>query len=59
MTEYRAAMIDENTNIVFNVVVLDTEVPFSVEGYYFIASDTANIGDIYDPVTETFTPPEE
>lgn len=55
--EQRYALISPD-NIVANVIVwngVDPYTPFL--GYFLIQSDTANIGDIYDPENGTFTPP--
>lgn len=46
-------------NMVANVIMWDGKTPYTPpKGYTLVQSETANIGDIYDPKTGSFTPPE-
>jgi hypothetical protein len=55
----RWAYIETATNIVTNVIEWDGVSDWAPdEGFFVIQSDTANIGDTYDPENGTFTPPD-
>lgn len=45
----RNALIDKSSNVVANVIVLDDDSDWPVpDGYEVVASEFADIGDIYD-----------
>lgn len=51
----RKALINSQ-NVVVNVIELAPMVKYKVPaGHYLVLSETANIGDVYDPATQTFT----
>lgn len=53
----RYAMINSE-NFVVNVIAWDSVTSYTPpEGNILVKSDTANIGDIYDPSNGIFTPP--
>jgi hypothetical protein len=55
----RYAMVNAD-NVVINVIMWDGESPYTPPlGCFLVQSDTANIGDIYDPNNGTFTPPQQ
>jgi len=55
----RWAYIESSSNLVTNVIDWDGVTDWSPEeGYFVIQSDTANIGDTYDPETGSITRPE-
>lgn len=52
----RCAMVNSGSNEVENVIIADPAV-FIEPGYIIVPSETVNIGDIYNPADETFSPP--
>lgn len=55
-----SALVDDTTLIVVNIVMADPAVDPAPPGYLLIGLQpgmTCQIGDIYDPVTNTFSPP--
>lgn len=54
----KAAVIDQQTNIVTNIIMADAHTDPAPDGYYLV--DVTNvfcdIGWIYDPATQTFSP---
>ena len=61
MEEQRYAVIQNSDNTVVNVIMWNGDTGpdgwHPPEGCIAVQSDTANIGDIYDPENGTFTPP--
>ncbi len=61
MEDQRDAVIQTIDNVVVNVVMWNGDTGpdgwHPPEGCFTVQSDTANIGDIYDPENGTFTPP--
>lgn len=55
--EIKAAIINEQTNIVENLIVLGG-VWQAPQGFYLVVSQDAGIGDFYDPTTAQFVKPE-
>lgn len=55
------AIINEQTNIVENIIVPPegAQAWFTPAGYYAVMTDEPCNGFTYDPITETFTAPEE
>jgi len=51
------AVVDAATNIVVNIIVWEGGEWLPPRNHLVIKSDTANIGDIYDPATKTFIKP--
>lgn len=54
----RYAVIDQTTNLVINVILFSSGVWNPPKGTFIIQDNMANIGDIYNPDTKTFTRPE-
>ena len=57
-----SALVDDTTLIVVNIVMADPAVDPAPPGYLLIGLQpgmTCQIGDIYDPATNTFSPPVE
>lgn len=61
MDDQRYAVINSLSNIVVNVVMWNGDTGpdgwHPPEGTFVIQSDSANMGDIYDPENGSFTPP--
>lgn len=59
MSKKYLAIINKETNIVENVIVPPSgaQAWFVPEGFIAVLTDTGNAWDIYDPETDTFTPP--
>ena len=56
---YRYAMIDPITNLVKNVVIWDGKKEWSpAKTHLMVKSDLANIGDKFDPKTDSFISPQ-
>jgi hypothetical protein len=55
----RFAIVDAKTNEVTNCVVWNGDRWMSIPGTWVVQTDLVNIGDIYDPKTNTFTRPEQ
>ena len=49
------ALIENETNLVVNIIVWEGAEWQPPRDHLVIQSDTANIGDLYDPETQTFT----
>jgi hypothetical protein len=56
--DINAAIIDENTNIVTNTIVLGG-VWQAPQGFYLVVSQDAGIGDYFDKATAQFVKPEQ
>lgn len=57
-----SALVDAITLIVVNIIVADPAVDPAPPGYLLIGLQpgmSCQIGDIYDPATNTFSPPPE
>jgi len=48
------ALVENETNLVVNIIVWDGAKWLPPRDHSVIQSDTANIGDLYDPQTQTF-----
>lgn len=53
------AIVENETNKVVNVIVWEGAEWLPPRNHLVIQSDVANIGDIYNPETQTFYPSEE
>ena len=53
----KKSIIDTSTNEVVQAVELDTGANWLPPDEHIIGPDGGNIGDAYDPATQTYTPP--
>jgi hypothetical protein len=53
----RFAVIDNDTNEVTNIIMYDEEHEYYDKTVYLVQSDTANIHDTYDKLSQTFIAP--
>jgi len=53
----RYAVIDNITNIIVNIIMYDEQHEYYDKTVYLVQTDSANIGDIYDKLSQSFSSP--
>lgn len=53
----RYAVIDNVTNIIVNIIIYDEQHEYYDKTVYLVQTDSANIGDIYDKLSQSFSSP--
>jgi hypothetical protein len=53
----RYAVIDNVTNIIVNIIMYDEQHEYYDKTIYLVQTDSANIGDIYDKLSQSFSSP--